>query len=315
MSSSFIYSQKTAILLISHFFLSACATVAGTNANRLPSETLYVSEAITSLGLFSKSIEGPAVDVDGNLYIVNFLKKGTIGIVRSGREPELWLELPQGAVGNSIRFDKNGKMFVADYKGHRVYSIDRKTKKISVHVENPDMNQPNDIAISSEGLIYMSDPSWNKRQKGNIWVADANGQVQLGATDVVAANGIDINSEETRLYFGDSMSGSIYSYDLDHGSLTNKKIIYKFKPDTIDGLRCDVLGNIYVARITMGTVDYISPEGKLLRSIPTLGKEPNNIAFGGPDGKTLYVTMRDGGYVESFRVEAPGREWLLQQSK
>jgi sugar lactone lactonase YvrE len=42
-----------------------------------------------------------------------------------------------------------------------------------------------------------------------------------------------------------------------------------------------------------------------------LGKNPSNIAFGGPDGRTAYVTLQDRGNIETFRVEAPGREWKM----
>lgn len=315
MKYSFLKKAISSLLPLAILLVTACVTAPPSQTHREPAETLYVAEAITSLGLFGKSIEGPAVDKEGNLYVVNFLKNGTIGIVRPQKEPELWLELPEGAVGNSIRFDKNGKMFVADYKGHRIFQIDRTSKKISVFLENAEMNQPNDFAISSSGFMFMSDPSWNARKKGNIWVANPQGEVQRAATDVVAANGIDISPDETQLYFGDSKSGYVFSYDLENGKLANKKVIYKFKPDTIDGLRTDLAGNIYVARITRGSIDYITPRGQLLRSIPTLGKEPTNIAFGGPDGKTVYITMRDGGYIESFRVEYPGREWTLQHPK
>ena len=57
----------------------------------------------------------------------------------------------------------------------------------------------------------------------------------------------------------------------------------------------------------------LSPDGKLEREIPTTAKEPTNIAFGGPDGKTAFVTQRQGGFIETFRVARPGREYCLQK--
>nr|WP_315821554.1 SMP-30/gluconolactonase/LRE family protein [Paraflavitalea speifideiaquila] len=58
-------------------------------------------------------------------------------------------------------------------------------------------------------------------------------------------------------------------------------------------------------------VAQISPEGKLLREIVTAGKRTTNLAFGGPDGKTVFVTLMDKGNIESFRVDEPGREWKM----
>lgn len=296
-------------------FLFVGCVSKNTSPRQPSNEVLYASKAISSNGLFSKSIEGPAVDSDGNLYVVNFAKRGTIGILRPGQEPELWLELPEGSVGNSIRFNSEQLMLVADYKKHQILSIDLKSKQIVNTQQNTQMNQPNDFTVALNGTLFLSDPSWSKKQKGSIWKWEQGAEPVQLATDLKAVNGIDMNPEETKMFFGESISGQIFSYDIANGALTNKKPIYKFDPDTIDGLRVDTAGNIYVARITKGQVDYISPDGKLIRSIKTLGKDPTNIAFGGEDGRTIYVTMRDGGYVESFRVEFPGREWALVNKK
>ena len=70
-------------------------------------------------GAFVK-IEGPAIDAKGNLYAVNFAKLGTIGIVTPTGEASIYVELPEGSVGNGIRFDKKGYMYIADYTMHNI---------------------------------------------------------------------------------------------------------------------------------------------------------------------------------------------------
>jgi sugar lactone lactonase YvrE len=67
-----------------------------------------------------------------------------------------------------------------------------------------------------------------------------------------------------------------------------------------------------VTRISNGTVAVLSPAGEIKREIPLLGKEPTNLTFGGPDGKTVFVTQSQGGFVETFRIDRPGREPCLQ---
>jgi gluconolactonase len=74
-------------------------------------------------------------------------------------------------------------------------------------------------------------------------------------------------------------------------------------------MRCDVEGNLYITRYGKGTVAKLSPEGKLLLEVQMKGKKPSNIAFGGKDGKTAYVTLQDRGYIETFRVEKAGRSF------
>src|SRR5437763_421655 len=79
------------------------------------------SRRITSTQSKVKGIEGPAVDAAGNLYVVNFKERGTIGRLRPGRtEFEPFATLDQGSVGNGIRFDRAGRMYVADFKGNQV---------------------------------------------------------------------------------------------------------------------------------------------------------------------------------------------------
>lgn len=277
-------------------------------------EELYVSKPISSPGLFPNGIEGPAVDSKGNLYVVNFGSRGTIGILRPGQTPELWLKLPTGSVGNSIRINKDGRMFVADYKAHNVFSIDIQSKKMDVLFQSAEMNQPNDMTISSKNTIYLSDPNWKDQKKGGIWVYKNGDTAPLKmASDLAAVNGIDLDADETHLYFSESISGSIFSMEITGNTLTNKKLIYKFDPDTVDGIRFDSAGHLFVTRIQRSKIDVISTQGTLLRSIALQGQNPTNLAFGGADGKTVYVTIRDGGYIESFKTESPGREWTLQQ--
>jgi hypothetical protein len=59
-------------------------------------------------GTFTSGIEGPAVDAAGNLYAVNYATKGTIGLIKSSGEHGLFVTLPDGSVGNGIRFNAEG---------------------------------------------------------------------------------------------------------------------------------------------------------------------------------------------------------------
>jgi sugar lactone lactonase YvrE len=54
----------------------------------------------------------------------------------------------------------------------------------------------------------------------------------------------------------------------------------------------------------------LSPDGALLLEVQMKGKKPSNIAFGGKDGKTAYVTLQDRGFIETFRVEKAGRSFV-----
>lgn len=293
--------------------------VASASVPRMPqatTETLFVSQAITPNNQFGKGIEGAAVDNDGNLFVVNFGGNNSIGVVFPNEKAKLWLELPAAEAANAIRFNSQNEMFVADRKTHQLLKFNLTTKKSEVWAQNNRMNQPNDMAFARNGDLYLSDPSWNSKKSGNIWrigtSVDSVREFHKVAGNLRAVNGIDLSPDEKKLYYSESISGSIFVFDILGGKLKNRRLLIKLEPNTVDGLRTDSAGNLFVARITLGRIDRLSPSGALLNSIKTVGQDPTNLAFGGVDGRSVYVTIRDGGYIESFRTEAPGREWQLR---
>ena len=77
--------------------------------------------------------------------------------------------------------------------------------------------------------------------------------------------------------------------------------------------RCDVDGNLYIARYGEGVVAVVSPKGEILRKVPVLGARPSNICFGGPDGRTAYVTEVEHTRLVAFRTDRPGLAWSRWQ--
>ena len=272
---------------------------------------LYSSSRLTANDVFTSGIEGPACDRAGNLYAVNYGEQGTIGIIRPDGSSEEWLKLPGGSIGNGIRFNQKGDMFIADYVNHNIFKVEQGTGKLTVHAHEPRMNQPNDIAIMSNGMIFASDPNWSDNT-GNIWRIDTDGTVVQLASNVGTTNGIEVSPNERILYVNETMQRSIWAYDLDDkGDISGKRLLIEFDDYYLDGMRCDIEGNIYVTRFGKGTIAKISPEGALLQEIVLEGNNCTNICFGGADGKTAYVTVADGGNVQSFSVESAGRCWAM----
>jgi sugar lactone lactonase YvrE len=189
-----------------------------------------------------------------------------------------------------------------------VWKVDPRTKKISLLAHEPRMNQPNDLAIDNKDRVYASDPNW-KNGTGQLWRIDPNGTTHLLDT-MGTANGVEVSPDNKKLYVGESVQRRIWVYDLgSDGSVKNKQLFYEFSDHGLDGMRCDQQGNLYVTRFGKGTILLLAPDGTKLEEITLMGKRPTNIAFGGPDGRTAYVTMQDQGNVEQFRVEIPGREF------
>ena len=276
-------------------------------------EELFVAHEFTPVDGFTSGIEGPACDVAGNLYAVNYERQHTIGKVTPNGDASVFVELPPGSIGNGIRFNSEGFMFIADYTNHNVLKVDMNTREISVHAHEPTMNQPNDLAIGANDILYASDPNWGA-STGQIWRVDTDGKVTLLEADMGTTNGIEVSPDEKVLYVNESAQRNVWAYDLSpEGDISNKRLLIQFPDFNMDGMRCDIEGNLYITRHGKGTVAKLSPAGEVLREVQLTGKLCTNIAFGGPDGRTCYVTMADRGNVEVFRADLPGRSWQLFQ--
>ena len=270
---------------------------------------LFASRPLTAEGSFTESIEGPATDGDGNLYVVNFARQGTIGRISPDGRAEVFVQLPEGSIGNGIRFDRQARMYVADYAKHNILRIDLKTKAVEVFAHESKMNQPNDIAISPNDVIWASDPDWTKNT-GQVWRIDTKGLVTLAAPDMGTANGIEVAPTGKILYVNETVQRKVWAFRIEkNGALTGKRLLIEFPDYGMDGMRCDIDGNLYIVRYGKGVVAVVSPSGAILKEINVLGKNPSNLCFGGPDGRTCYVTEVEHRRVVEFRTEKPGLEW------
>lgn len=272
-------------------------------------EELFVAQAVTQSKEFTPGIEGPAVDREGNICAVNFAEQGTIGRVTPDGKGEVFVRLPEGSVGNGIRFDRNGTMYVADYPQHNVLKVDMKTRNVTVFAHEPTMNQPNDLTIAPDGTLYASDPNWGK-STGQIWRVSTKGKVTKVASEMGTTNGIEVSPDGKQLYVNESAQRNVWQFDIaKDGTLSNKRILKEFPDHGFDGMRCDVEGNLYITRYGKGTVVVISPSGSILNEVDVLGPRPSNLCFGGPDGRTVYVTEVEHTRIVSFRVKHPGLAW------
>lgn len=206
-------------------------------------------------------------------------------------------------------------MLIADYTQHNVLMVDMNDQSIEVWAHESGMNQPNDLAITSTNIVFASDPNW-KESTGNLWRVDPDGMVTLLEKNMGTTNGIEVSPDETKLYVNESVQRNVWVYDLsESGEISSKKLLIKFDDFGMDGMRCDTEGNLYITRHGKGTVAVVTPEGEMILEIATQGKQPTNIAFGGPEGRTCYVTLMDRGNIETFTADFPGRSWALRQNK
>ena len=279
----------------------------------LAAETLFQATPLTPARSFTKEAEGPACDREGNIYAVSYERKPTIGRVTPEGKGEVFLEMPEGSLANGIRFDRSGVMYVADYTGHNILRLDLQSRKPEVFAHEPKMNQPNDLAISADGVLWASDPNW-AAASGQLWRIDRIGNVTLLQSGMGTTNGIEVSPDGKTLYVNESAQRNVWAFRIQpNRSLAAKRLLLQFPDYGLDGMRCDVDGNLYITRHGKGTVAVVSAEGKILREVDVLGKHPTNVCFGGKDGRTCYVTEAEQGRLVQFRVDKPGLEWQRWQ--
>lgn len=280
-------------------------------------KSLYQSTDWVDDDTFTQGVEGPAVSPDGILYAVNFAENGTIGKVVGENKGSVLVNLPNGSIGNGIRFDAKGNMYIADYINHNILTISANKLKsdsvnsadVKVYAHSELMSQPNDIAIGSDGKLFASDPNWSE-SNGQLWRIDTDGQVVLLEKDMGTTNGIEVSPDNKTLYVNESVQRKVWQYQLSaDGEITDKKLLIQFEDYGLDGMRVDVEGNLYIARYGKGVIAIVSPQGLLLREVQLKGKFPTNVSFGGEEGKKVFVTLQKRGAIETFYSEFTGRSF------
>jgi sugar lactone lactonase YvrE len=194
-------------------------------------------------------------------------------------------------------------MLLADFKGHNILKVDMISKAISVLAHNDLFNQPNDICISKKGRLFASDPNW-KEGTGKLWRIEPTGQTVLLKENMGTTNGITLSPNEKTLYVNESVQRKIWAFDVDsNGVISRQRLFAQFNDFGLDGMKCDLTGNLYVTRYGKGTVAIFSPKGKLIRELKLKGKKPSNLNFDSGKNPKCYVTLQDRKCVEVLAID------------
>ena len=197
---------------------------------------------------------------------------------------------------NGIAMDLQGRIIWCAQGDRSIVRLEKDGKTRTVladKYQGKRLNRPNDLVVKSDGWIYFTDPHSNNPGAANEWPGSVYRLKDVGAPELlvnnIQPNGLVFSPDEKYLYVG---GGKIWRYDVKQdGTITNGK---EFNSIGCDGMKTDNRGNIFCATAQIQGVRIISPEGKHLGTIrtPQDGAGPTNVAFGDPDGKTLYITIK-----------------------
>jgi gluconolactonase len=269
--------------------------------------------------------EGPLWDPRGFLYFVD-IWPSRLYRLQPGGLPELVRE--NTGHGDGVTFDLQGNLIMCEMQPRRVTRMgpDGQITVLAERFEGKRFNAPNDVICKSDGSLYFTDPglrlalSERELPYGGVYRIGTDGSIKL-VVDCEYPNGLAFSADEGKLYVANTRwTQYIHEIALDAGGDMLRRRIFadmsnegneKFPKDGFpDGMKIDSQGRIYCTGT--GGIWVFAPDGTRLGVIRT-PEVAANLAFGGPDLRTLYITATTSVY--ALQVKAPGlpHPWYARQ--
>ncbi|BAZ47638.1 putative gluconolactonase precursor [Nostoc sp. NIES-4103] len=291
--------SSTKLNVSSNLSDAATLTTDKSGAANLSNTTLPPAHMIKPVEILrsQKYSEGIVLDHESNLYFSQ-TKAGTITVLPPNGTARIWAEV-EGANGHKIMSE--GVHIVA--AKNSVVKLDANgqiLKVIAREFNGKPLEYPNDITLDRQGGFYFTDSGNANPQtpNGAVYYVSAIEKINQVAKGLAFANGIVLTPDNKRLFVAESNKNRILEYKvLSPGKVEFQKVFAELpvkqgkqidnKPD---GISLDTQGNLYVAHYGMGQVQVLNPKGQLLRQYSSGNLTTSNIAFGGQDLTSLFVT-------------------------
>lgn len=256
-------------------------------------------------------LEGPSFDRQGNLYVTD-IPFGRIFRVSPAGEFDLIAEYD--GEPNGLKIHKDGRIFITDHK-NGILSLDPASGKVTPflarrHTEG--FKGVNDLVFAANGDLYFTDQGQTGLQdpSGRVLRFTPTGKLESLMQNIPSPNGLVLNPSEKTLYVAVTRANAIWRLPILPDGTTSKVgvFIYLSGGGGPDGIASDESGGLAVSHAGMGVVWIFDRKG-----IPNLkiescrGDMTTNIAYGGPDRKTLHIVESESGTILTARVQVPGR--------
>ena len=287
--------EHLVLLLISLFLLSS--TVLSQHEG-----PIAPGAAVERLATGYTFLEGPTADTYGNVYFTDI---PTERIFRWTPADGITLYRENTNQANGLSFDLDGRLIICEMKPRRITAIglDGNGATIADRYGERRFNSPNDLWVDQSGGVYFTDPRYgatdNIELDGNhvYYITPVTNKIVQVTTNLVRPNGLVGTTDGRRLYVADHGGGQTFVYDVQSdGRLENQRV---FVQQGADGITLDSKGNLY---LTGDDVTIYNPSGIPVGSI-AIPEPPANLAFGGIEGTTLFITARTSLYAVKMMVK------------
>jgi gluconolactonase len=254
-------------------------------------------------------LEGPSFDRAGNLYCVDIYYGR---IFRIDAQGNFEVVTQYDGRPNGLKIDRDGRIFIADHtKG--LLTLDPASGKVST-VLNEAYGEPfkglNDLIFSTDGDLYFTDQgsSGMHDPSGRVFCLRTDGRLDMLLDNVPSPNGLALSPDEKTLYVAATRSNTIWNVPLaqfQHGIVKRVGIFVHLNGGTgPDGLAVSAQGHVLVAHVGFGAVWVFDNRGvPVLRIDSPTQHAVTNMAFGGKDNRSLFITESGSGSI--LKTELP----------
>ena len=284
--------------------------------------------------------EGPVVMPDGSVIVVE-LMAGCVTRVHPGGEKET-VATPGGSP-NGAAIGPDGALYLCnsggwsfrdvfgitvpdtelppDHGGGRIERVDLDSGDVKVLYSECDGHKligPNDLVFDAHGGMWFTDHARRQgrvQHLGAIYYAQPDGSA---IREVIfpsdSPNGVGLSPDGSRLYAAETHTGRVFAWNVtgpgevetNAGGAVGTLVCGLPGMQLFDSLGIDSDGNVVVATLVTGALTVISPAGDVLDQAITGDPLTTNVAFGGGDLRTAYVTCSGTGRLVSMPWPRPG---------
>jgi gluconolactonase len=255
-------------------------------------------------------LEGPVFDEAGNLYVVDIPFGRIFRIDPAG----VWTSVAEyDGEPNGMKFLDAHTLLVTDYK-NGLMRVDVRTGAVTPHLQRRNTERfkgVNDLVLDAQGNIYFTDQGQTGLHDptGRLYRLRPDGQLDLLLGNVPSPNGVALSPDGRLLYLAVTRGNCVWRVPLlADGSVAKvSQFFTSYGPSGPDGLAVDAKGRVIVANPGLGYVWLLNARAEpvvVLRG--PAGASTTNLAFGGKDRSTLYVTDSTHGNILMAQLDAPG---------
>ena len=268
-------------------------------------------------------LEGPVwLEESGRLLWSDFNNESPLAQDNGGPPSRIFSLKPGGEVEiftpggqlrtNGMAVDQNGDLVVADHGRRAITRVNPDSLAESVLTADymgESYNSTNDLVVTDRGVVFFSDPAYSGPVDGRptpldyegVFRIDLNGQVSLVSEDLRRPNGVTVSPDGRWLYVADAGDRKIYRAPLNEQDVPGDLEVFIDTAQGIDGFAVDCGGNLYGSSLRGGVTVWDANGDE----IGVIGNSTStNIAFGGPNRTTLYITGRSS--LLSVELPIPG---------